>query len=153
MAVGSRMDQLPIIDFAPVRAQEPRGTQAAAEQVHGACTTVGFFYIVNHGVPQPVIDRAVAAAKAFFRQPLERKREVAVNHRHRGFNALGDATMYGARKPDYKEFYSIGLELPEDDPSVLAGEPLRGPNNWPASMPELRPALYDYYEAVGACGR
>ena len=60
--------------------------------------------------------------------------------------------MYQAKRPDYKEFFSIGLELPEDDPDVLAGQALRGPNNWPDFMPELRPALYGYYEAIGACG-
>jgi isopenicillin N synthase-like dioxygenase len=143
---------LPIIDFNGVRSQDPAALKKAAQQVYDACTTAGFFYIENHGVPQAVIDDAVAAGQRFFRQPLERKQEVAVNQRHRGFNRLGDATMYGAKKPDYKEFYSIGLELPEDDPSVLAGEPLRGPNNWPGFMPEMRPALYAYYEAIGACG-
>jgi isopenicillin N synthase-like dioxygenase len=107
----------------------------------------------NHGVPEPVIESAVAAARDFFHQPTERKAEVSANANHRGFHALGDALMYGAKKPDYKEFYSIGLELPPDDPAVLAGEPLRGPNNWPAFMPQLRPALYDYFEAVGVCGR
>src|SRR5260370_27262862 len=60
---------------------------------------------------------------------------------------------YGAKKRDYKEFYSIGLELPGDDPAVLAGEKLRCANNWPRFMPELQPALYDYFEANGVCGR
>ena len=92
------------------------------------------------------------AARRFFAFPVETKRRAAVNQRHRGFNALGDATMYQAKRPDYKEFFSIGLELPEDDPDVLAGQALRGPNNWPDFMPELRPALYGYYEAVGECG-
>lgn len=145
-------DRLPIIDFAAARSHDAAGLARIAREIHAACTGPGFFYIVNHGVPQAVIDRAVAAARAFFAHPLERKREVAVNARHRGFNALGDALMYEARRPDYKEFYSVGLELPEDDPDVRAGQPLRGPNNWPAFMPELRPALYGYYEAVGACG-
>jgi isopenicillin N synthase-like dioxygenase len=99
-----------------------------------------------------VLEGAVKAAREFFAYPSEVKRRVAVNHRHRGFNALGDAVMYQAAKPDYKEFFSIGLELPEDDPSVLAGEALRGPNNWPDFMPSLQPALYSYYEAIGACG-
>ena len=76
----------------------------------------------------------------------------AVNARHRGFNALGDAHMYEARKPDHKEFFSIGLELPEDDPDVLAGEKLRGPNNWPQGMPAFRVALEAYYAAMLACG-
>lgn len=143
---------LPVIDFGPVRARDARGIGVAAQQLYSACTSVGFFYIANHGVADSAIEAAVETSKRFFALPPEKKREVAVNERHRGFNALGDATMYGAKKPDYKEFFTIGLELSEDDPSVLAGEPLRGPNNWPAFMPELRHALYTYYEAVGACG-
>src|SRR5258707_14100730 len=94
----------------------------------------------------------MAAARDFFHLPAASKAEVSANANHRGFHAQGDALIYGAKKPDYKEFYSIGLELPEDDPSVVAGEPLRGPNNWPPFMPELQPAMSGYFDAVGTCG-
>jgi isopenicillin N synthase-like dioxygenase len=144
--------RIPIIDLAGVRSGDRDALARAGREIRDACTTIGFFYIVNHGVPQAAIDRAEQAARKFFAYPVETKRRAAVNHRHRGFNALGDATMYQAKRPDYKEFYSIGLELPEDDPDVLAGQALRGPNNWPDFMPELQPALYGYYEEVGACG-
>ena len=144
--------QIPLIDFAGVRDGDTAALRRAGRAIHDACTTIGFFYIVNHGVPQPVIDAAEQAARTFFAFGPDIKRRVAVNHRHRGFNALGDATMYQAKRPDYKEFFSIGLELPEDDPDVLAGQALRGPNNWPEFMPQLRPVLYRYYEALGECG-
>jgi isopenicillin N synthase-like dioxygenase len=144
--------EIPIIDFAGARAGDPAGMRRIAAEIHRACTTVGFFYIADHGIPAETIERVAAAAREFFAFPVETKRQVSANANHRGFHAQGDALMYGARKPDYKEFYSVGLELPADDPSVLAGEPLRGPNNWPSFMPELRPALYGYYKEVGACG-
>jgi isopenicillin N synthase-like dioxygenase len=144
--------RIPIIDLAGVRAGDPQALTRVAHEIREACTTIGFFYIINHGVPQAAIDAAEQAARTFFAFPVETKRRAAVNQRHRGFNALGDATMYQAKRPDYKEFFSIGLELPEDDPDVRAGQALRGPNNWPDFMPELRPALYGYYEAVAACG-
>lgn len=144
--------RIPVIDFAGVLTGDSAALARAGREIHEACTTIGFFYIVNHGVPQAVIDAAAQAARTFFAHPVETKRRVAVNQRHRGFNSLGDATMYQAKKPDYKEFFSIGLELPEDDPDVLAGQALRGPNNWPDFMPALRPVLYDYYEAIGQCG-
>jgi isopenicillin N synthase-like dioxygenase len=147
------MTSIPIIDFAGVRDGDADRIRAVAGEVSAACTGVGFFYMKNHGVAEPVIAGAMAAARDFFHQPAERKAAVSANANHRGFHALGDALMYGAKKPDYKEFYSIGLELPPDDPAVLAGEKLRGPNNWPEFMPQLRPALYGYFEAVGACGR
>ncbi|HTC07397.1 MAG TPA: 2-oxoglutarate and iron-dependent oxygenase domain-containing protein [Acetobacteraceae bacterium] len=143
---------LPIIDFAAVRAHDDAGTRVAADAIRAACLTDGFFYITNHGVSDDVIAAAHAAGQRFFRQPLEIKRLAAVNARHRGFNALGDALMYAARKPDHKEFYSIGLDLPEDDPDVLAGEKLRGPNNWPPGMPAFRAALEAYYAAMLGCG-
>jgi isopenicillin N synthase-like dioxygenase len=143
---------IPLIDFAGVRSGDPAALVRAGREIYAACTTLGFFYIINHGVPQQVIDEAAEAARRFFAFPVETKRRAAVNARHRGFNSLGDATMYGAKRPDYKEFFSIGLELPDNDPDVLAGQALRGPNNWPDFMPSLRSALYSYYEAIGACG-
>ncbi|MFJ5296267.1 isopenicillin N synthase family dioxygenase [Pseudomonas sp. NPDC088368] len=143
---------LPLIDMAGVREGDEAALHRAGEAIRKACSETGFFYIINHGVPQAVIDAAMAAAKTFFAFSPEVKRQVAVNKRHRGWHALGGALMYEATKPDFKEFFSMGLELPEDDPCVLAGEALRGPNQWPDFMPELRLALDAYYEAMGRAG-
>jgi isopenicillin N synthase-like dioxygenase len=44
---------IPIIDFS----QDPN---VVAEQVLAACSTIGFFYMVNHGLPQDQVDRAFA---------------------------------------------------------------------------------------------
>jgi isopenicillin N synthase-like dioxygenase len=144
--------RLPLIDMTGVHQGDPASIQRVGAAIHRACSESGFFYITNHGVPQAVIDRAMAAAKTFFAYPVETKRQVAVNKRHRGWHALGGALMYEATRPDHKEFFSIGLELPEDDPNVLAGEALRGPNQWPAFMPELQEALDDYYAAIAVAG-
>ena len=143
---------LPLIDMAGVREGDEAAILRAGEAIRTACSEFGFFYIINHGVPQTVIDTAMAAAKTFFAYPAEVKRQVAVNKRHRGWHALGGALMYEATKPDFKEFFSMGLELPEDDPCVLAGEALRGPNQWPDFMPELRMALDAFYEEIGLAG-
>lgn len=143
---------LPLIDMSGVREGDQASIQRAGDAIRQACCDTGFFYIINHGVPQAVIDRAMAAAAQFFAYSAETKRQVAVNKRHRGWHALGGALMYEATKPDLKEFFSIGLELPEDDPSVLAGEALRGPNQWPAFMPELQAALGGYYVEIGKAG-
>jgi isopenicillin N synthase-like dioxygenase len=143
---------LPLIDMSGVREGDQASIRRAGDAIRQACSDIGFFYIINHGVSQAVIDRAMAAAKTFFAYPAETKRQVAVNKRHRGWHALGGALMYEATKPDLKEFFSIGLELPEDDPSVMAGEALRGPNQWPAFMPELEAALAEYYAEIGKAG-
>lgn len=143
---------IPVIDVTDAMQGSKSAMDAAARAIAEACLTNGFFYIRGHGAPEALMARTVEQAQAFFRQPIEQKRRVAVNARHRGWNALGDALMYEATRPDHKEFFSIGLELPEDDPDVLAGEKLRGPNNWPADQPELRAALSAFYDAMGQCG-
>ncbi|QJQ93869.1 MULTISPECIES: isopenicillin N synthase family oxygenase [Halomonadaceae] len=143
---------IPLIDMHGVREGDPQCLASAGEAIRQACTEVGFFYIVNHGLSQPTIDEALTAAKAFFDLPLERKVEVAVDKRHRGFHRRGGAIMYQATRPDEKEFYSMGLDLPEDDPCVRAGEALRGPNQWPSFMPELQRAMDAYFHEVGRCG-
>jgi isopenicillin N synthase-like dioxygenase len=146
------MTELPIVDMTGVRAGDNAAIRRAAAEIHRAFTTMGFLYIANHGLAEATIAEAHREAQGFFRQPVEKKREVAINKRHRGFNALGDALMYEATKPDYKEFYTTGLELGEDDPDVVAGEPLRGPNNWPADRPGLKAAMTAYYNEIGRCG-
>lgn len=143
---------IPVVDMQGVREGDAQALARAGEAIHNACTQVGFFYIINHGFPQAVIDDAMEAAQRFFAEPLERKAQVAVNKRHRGFHRRGGATMYQATRPDEKEFYGFGLDLAEDDPSVLAGEALRGPNQWPDFMPEFQQAMDRYFVEVGRCG-
>ncbi len=144
--------RLPIIDLGGVRARDPVAMRRVAVEIHAACIDFGFFYATNHGVPDDAIAGAIAAAYDFFAKPVEVKRAVAINANHRGFSEMGGALMYGAKRPDRKEFYTIGLELPDDDPDVMAGQRLRGANNWPADMPEFRRAFYNFYEEIGKCG-
>jgi isopenicillin N synthase-like dioxygenase len=46
-----------------------------------------------------------------------------------------------------------GLELSANDPDVLSGKSLMGPNQWPSFLPELQRDLYDYFLEALACGR
>jgi len=150
MPEGTTAQSLPVIDLTPLGS--PGGEAAVAAAIRAACEGPGFFYVRGHGVPAPVIEAAVAAARRFFHLPAEVKRNTRANMLHRGWHAAGGALMQGAKKPDLKEFYSMGLDLPADHPAVLAGEKLRGPNQWPAELPEMRPAMEAYFAAIGACG-
>ena len=143
---------LPVIDVSELRKGEASAVPKVGAAIRAACTGPGFFYVSAHGVPDTVIDRAATEARAFFHLPLDVKREVGANARHRGWHAMGGAVMEGAKHADRKEFFSLGLELPEDDPAVLAGEPLRGPNQWPAAAPALQPAMRAYYDEMLVLG-
>ncbi len=143
---------LPVIDISQLRAGDPAAVASTADAIHAACTGPGFFYIAGHGIPEATIAAAHDAALGFFRLPGEAKAQVKANALHRGWHALGGALMEGAKIPDQKEFYSMGLDLAADDPAVLAGEKLRGPNQFPDFFPSLRPAMSAYFDAVGAAG-
>ncbi len=144
---------IPVIDIALARSGSAAELREVGREMREAFTQSGFCYIRNHGVPEAVIRNAAAAALDFFHQPLAEKQKAAPRESVRGFNAIGRTTMKGAQNPDYKEYFQIGLELPRDDPAVLAGQPLRGPNQWPAGMPQFREALGAYFEAVASCGQ
>lgn len=147
-ATARRVDfsEIPVIDL-----DRPPG--AVGEDIRRAAIAVGFFYVANHGVARPVVDDAFAAARDFFRAPAAVKESVRVNALHRGWLKPGGATMDGAARPDLKESFIFGLDLPANDADVAAGTPLMGPNQWPAGVPALRPALSAYYDAILACGR
>ena len=50
-----------------------------------------------------------------------------------------------------KEAFDLALDLPADDPDFLAGNPLLGPNQWPA-LDGFAPAVRAWYDAVLALG-
>ena len=45
----------------------------------------------------------------------------------------------------------MGLDLPRDDPDVVAGRPLMGPNVFPDDMPHMRDAMTACRDAVATC--
>jgi isopenicillin N synthase-like dioxygenase len=144
--------EIPIVDLAPLRGGGADGLRQVAAAVRRAATEIGFFYIANHGVPADVIADAHAVSRRFFALPIERKMEAAINARHRGFLKVGEAKMHTRARPDLKESFIFGLDLPEDDPDVRAGKTLMGPNVWPPALPEMKPVLDCYYAEILACG-
>ncbi|HEX8204398.1 MAG TPA: 2OG-Fe(II) oxygenase family protein [Isosphaeraceae bacterium] len=68
----------------------------------------------------------------------------------RGYFRVGDELTSG--KPDQKEGLYFGAELPPDDPRVLAGTPLHGPNLFPAEPAGLREAVLEYMAELTGLG-
>mmetsp|Transcript_13934 Transcript_13934/g.30456 ORF Transcript_13934/g.30456 Transcript_13934/m.30456 type:complete len:544 (+) Transcript_13934:160-1791(+) len=69
-AAPARRDgiQVPVIDVSSSRSAEE-----IADELFQAATTVGFFSVVNHGIPQEAIDSAFAASEQFFSQDQSSK--------------------------------------------------------------------------------
>jgi isopenicillin N synthase-like dioxygenase len=147
------LEEIPIIDVGDLASDDRTKIDAVGAQMREAAERIGFFYVRNHGVAPDLVERVYAASRAFFAQSEAVKRAVTINDLHRGFLSVGGAKMYSGAKIDLKESYLWGLELDDDDPDVAAGQPLMGPNNWPAESPETRAAFYAYYLAICDCGQ
>ena len=80
---------IPVIDMAPLIEGTADQQRRVAAEFRRAATEIGFFYVKNHNVAQPVIDRALDGAKRFFALPAETKDQVRVEGWHRGFLKVG----------------------------------------------------------------
>jgi isopenicillin N synthase-like dioxygenase len=150
---------IPVIDYGPYFAGEPGALEHLAEQVRYACENVGFLYVLNHGVPQAIIDRGFAASRRFHALPLEEKLNLRLNQNNIGYMPMNASVQAASRvhkatKPNQNESFFISHDRGADHPDVLAGVPLRGQNQWPEGMPDLRADMTAYFRALGAmCDR
>jgi isopenicillin N synthase-like dioxygenase len=144
-------EEVPILDLTPLL--EGGDITALAATLRQACETTGFFYASRHGVPQQVIDDVFAATRRYFDLPLEERLKMKIDDRfRRGYMPQG-INQHPGYAPDLKESYELALDLPLDDPDVMAGLPLHGPNRWPEAHPWLREAAEAYYAATLALGK
>jgi isopenicillin N synthase-like dioxygenase len=151
------LSQIPVIDLAPFLHGTPAQRAAIARQIGDACRNIGFFYIINHGVPASLIAETFEQSKRFFSQPPDVKAAVAIEHSscHRGYFSTGGENLNPAKQTtagDLKEGYKIGRDLGPEHPLVRAGTPLHGPNQWP-NLPGWRETMTSYYGAMEALGR
>jgi len=110
----------------------------------------GFAIIADHGIPDALIDRAEAKAKAFFALPDEAKRKYHVpgGGGARGYTPFGIETAKGHKAHDLKEFWHVGREL-------AAGHPFRGhmPDNiWPEEIESIRDTFLELYDTFDRTG-
>jgi isopenicillin N synthase-like dioxygenase len=129
---------------------------AVARQIDTACTEIGFFQIVGHGLDAGVESAAWQAAHDLFALPDDRKLAVAI--------PPGDAYGYGPygverlaaslgahTPPDLKETFSIG---PFEAAPAGLGDPaaafVYSPNRWPAGLPGIDAVFRAYYDELAA---
>ncbi|SMF17346.1 Isopenicillin N synthase [Tistlia consotensis] len=145
---GRRIDfhEVPLVDIAGLLdGSDPQGVAA---KVAEACERVGFLYVTGHGVSDKLIEAAFAQTKALFDLPLEAKDRWHIRHSsaHRGYVPLFEENTDPEDTADKKEAFDLGVDLAADDPDVVAGKPLHGPNTWPeaALLPAFRPTIEAY---------
>ena len=125
--------------------------QAFAVALRGAFEATGFAVVQDHGLDQGAIDAASASARAFFALPDPEKRRwhVAGQAGARGYTPFGVETAKGHRRPDLKEFWHVGRDLPEGH----RYRRVMPENLWPGRPDGFRDDLQGLYGAFDALGR
>ena len=145
---------VPLIDIEGLHSHDIAQRRAVAQNLRKACENSGFFYIKNHGIEAELIRKVLAETATFFDQPEPKKLQVskALSRCNRGYEPLRAQTLEAGAPPDLKESYYLGIELPDDHPSVIAGKFNHGPNQWPADLPNFRAVTTDYFSALCRLG-
>ncbi|MEM7057539.1 MAG: 2OG-Fe(II) oxygenase family protein [Pseudomonadota bacterium] len=149
--------EIPVLDVSALHRDDPAATQRLAEEFRMAYGTTGFGYIVNHGVPQDLIDRVFAASARFHALPRAEKMKVELNALHRGFIPINTSTdvnskLAEVKRPNQSESFMMMREDGPDAPDVLAGAYLAGPNQWP-DLAGFREDVTAYHDALVDLGQ
>ncbi|UYN96371.1 MAG: isopenicillin N synthase family oxygenase [Enhydrobacter sp.] len=145
-------ETIPVIDLGPCLADEPGALDRTAKELRFALTEIGFYFIVNHGVPRELIASMFEQARRFHAQPLEKKLALKLDQNNTGYlpmrgNTLRTSTVQAGTKPNLNEAFFVKRELPPDHPDILSGRRYRGPNRWP-DLPGFRDIVLTYTGAM-----
>lgn len=141
---------LPVIDLG-----SPDDVVVAA--IRDAYERLGFGYVIGHGVEPDLVAEVFEQSRRFHALPLERKAAVELDRLHRGYipiDASTDvtSTLAEVTKPNQSESFMMMREAGPQDPQVMAGAYLAGPNQWPEGLPGFREVVQRYHDAMCTLG-
>eukprot|EP00584_Thalassiosira_punctigera_P019991 CAMPEP_0172572642 /NCGR_PEP_ID=MMETSP1067-20121228/135777_1 /TAXON_ID=265564 ORGANISM="Thalassiosira punctigera, Strain Tpunct2005C2" /NCGR_SAMPLE_ID=MMETSP1067 /ASSEMBLY_ACC=CAM_ASM_000444 /LENGTH=429 /DNA_ID=CAMNT_0013365225 /DNA_START=34 /DNA_END=1323 /DNA_ORIENTATION=+ len=148
--ISANDDEIPIIDLA-----DPDSTRLT-EQLYRACSTWGFFQLINHGISPHLISSFRGAMESFFAMPYDAKANLKRNAKNaRGY--FDDELT--KRKRDWKEALDVGVpggrdwDLSDFDERNAC---LDGYNQFPSAdeCPDFRDIVIRYFgECVELSGQ
>ncbi len=145
---------IPLIDLSPLW-KDPNGVKIIANEFAQKFKDVGFAYIINHQVPDKLLDDMFQAAIDFHNLPLNVKMKIVQNSGFRGYlpsqaSQLNVSTQGASRKPNVFEAFIMMNEVAEDHPDFKTVSYCAGPNQWPQEMPNLKTTMHAYRDVMTA---
>ena len=141
-------DEIPVIDLYPWFQGNYEEQKKVADEVVSACCTSGFFYIVNHQVPQQLLASVFEVSRNFFALPIQQKEKVSfeLGNKNRGYIPLGGESSDPNAKRDEKEAYDFTHKVPADAAGELMMDRISGENLWAKQPKNLKPVIEQYLE-------
>ncbi len=162
-------EEIPVIDFGRFLAGDAAERAAVAQDIAQACRSIGFFYVVNHGVPESLRQKVLQEGREFFARPLEEKMANAPIEDGRwcgylpGRGAAEGTQPGGSFSAQGKASTSVsGGTLQQfnmmrvrnaDDPEYENPDPIYQANAWPAGQPSFAETMIVNQRALLALAR
>jgi len=149
------MPAVAILDLTDLHHPDLAARGALGRRLVDVCRTVGFFYIVNHGISGARINRMFDLARNFFDLPMEDKMALSMSRsKHwRGYLPMQQLGNDPGLKGNELESFHVWQEHAPDDPDVIAEKPLHGLTPWPWQMPGMRDEVLGYTAEVTRLAR
>ena len=138
----SDTDAIPVIDLGPYLAGEPGALDRVAAELRHALTDIGFYSIVNHGVPSALVDEVYRQIARFHARPLDEKLKIKLDKHNVGYlpmmgDTLRTSVVANVTKPNMSEAFFMARDLaptiPTSYPAGVSGASISGPRTSPAS--------------------
>jgi isopenicillin N synthase-like dioxygenase len=149
-------EEIPILDLGAYLRGEPGAIEATAKHLGEISRTVGFFYVRNHGVPDPLVEAMFRETRRFHSQPEDVKAKTPHNFIdtfQTGYSGVGksvrktNVSIIAQAKPNLQAKLLFTRELPKDHPKHIPY------NVWPDNLPGFREVVADYHAAIEKLGR
>ncbi len=104
---------IPVLDLQPLLDGDEAGVATLAAELKQALQDIGFFSIINHGVPWELVEEIYEATQTLHSLPQEQKDNITMDRTHGGYLGLGAGTSYASeiagevRKPNQNEAFFI----------------------------------------------
>ena len=142
---------IPLVDLSKFTKGDDSQRAEFIKALGNAFHEYGFVGVVNHGIPDSLVEDFYNASKKFFSLPVgtKRKYEIEGLAGQRGYTSFGKEHAKQSQVADLKEFFQIGQFVDKDDP-LKSEYPDNVTVEEVREFSELGKQLYKTFEKSGA---